>query len=238
MASSNIRIESFRLIDFKNVINGEVEVTDEKGLNNASVLGVYGQNGSGKTAIVDAIKILKSVLCGWSLNKLFAEYINVDANRSRFEYAFLLNDNINSRIIHIDYSFEISKIEKDKELAEFHENNERNEYVVQVFNESVKFSVSSNDFNIILKKQDLVLTNSEDAFGPRTKYDLLTNKNKEVELNLIVAKKYAQATSRSFIFCKEFINIFQENCQDELYKFILSSLSDFGKRNLFVIETA
>ena len=56
-----VRIQEIQIKDFKNVEHGIIKFPNKKSsgdfLNSAEVVGVYGQNGSGKTAIVEAFKI-------------------------------------------------------------------------------------------------------------------------------------------------------------------------------------
>ena len=51
-------------------------------------IGLYGQNGSGKTALVDAIELLRYVLCGRSVPKKFAELVNIEAHFATLSYEF------------------------------------------------------------------------------------------------------------------------------------------------------
>ena len=57
MSRWSVRIESVVLDDFKNVKHGEINLENKKSAYRASVLGLYGQNGSGKTALIDSIGI-------------------------------------------------------------------------------------------------------------------------------------------------------------------------------------
>lgn len=65
-----VRIIKNELINFKNVNYGEIRYTNyssvEKNamLRKNDIIGIYGQNGSGKTALVEALDILKSILSG------------------------------------------------------------------------------------------------------------------------------------------------------------------------------
>ena len=65
-----VRIIKNELIDFKNVNYGELRyinyssVEKEAVLQKNDIVGIYGQNGSGKTALVEALDILKSILAG------------------------------------------------------------------------------------------------------------------------------------------------------------------------------
>lgn len=65
-----VRIIKNELINFKNVAYGEVRymnyssVENNAQIVNRDVVGLYGQNGSGKTALVEALAILKYILAG------------------------------------------------------------------------------------------------------------------------------------------------------------------------------
>ena len=65
-----VRIIKSELIHFKNVEYGEIRymnyqaVENEARITNNDIVGIYGQNGSGKTAVVEALDILKYILAG------------------------------------------------------------------------------------------------------------------------------------------------------------------------------
>ena len=54
-------------------------------------MGLYGQNGSGKTALIDAIHLLKFALCGKAIPKKYADYINVEAEYATLKYEFVVH---------------------------------------------------------------------------------------------------------------------------------------------------
>ncbi len=108
-------------------------------------------------------------------------------------------------------------------------------YKIIVFNENLHYSYKSD--NRIQRKIELINTDTDAVFEPKTKYDIFTNRNTEIDLDLIVAKKVSRASSKSFIFSVEFFKIIKENCQNKEYLFILDSLASYGKNELFIIDT-
>ena len=65
-----VRIVKSELMHFKNVANGEIRymnygsVEKRAEIEKKDIVGLYGQNGSGKTAMVEALAILKCILSG------------------------------------------------------------------------------------------------------------------------------------------------------------------------------
>ena len=55
-----IRLTGINIARFKNVRNGVIDLSKGHNVDSTcNILGVYGQNGSGKTALVDSLLILK-----------------------------------------------------------------------------------------------------------------------------------------------------------------------------------
>ena len=59
-----VRITNLNIQNFKNVVNGSLALENPRKDYKASIVGIYGQNGSGKTSIIEALDLLKNVLCG------------------------------------------------------------------------------------------------------------------------------------------------------------------------------
>ena len=66
MKERMLRLQQVQLNNFKNVRQGEIDFNSYKSEDffseTSDVLGIYGQNGSGKTAFIEALWILKMVL--------------------------------------------------------------------------------------------------------------------------------------------------------------------------------
>ena len=72
MTNTTVRIESIEIKNFKNVGYGHLDFEESKKGGRASILGLYGQNGSGKTALIDALELLRFALSGRALPAYFA----------------------------------------------------------------------------------------------------------------------------------------------------------------------
>ena len=64
MNDTIVRIESIEIKNFKNVGYGHLDFGNSKKGYKASILGLYGQNGSGKTALIDALELLQFAFSG------------------------------------------------------------------------------------------------------------------------------------------------------------------------------
>ena len=89
-----VRITKVILQNFKNVEYGEIDFRCGKEFvpygTKADILGLYGQNGSGKTALIDALYILKELLRGSKVQNLFAECVNKNAEFAKLTFLFEL----------------------------------------------------------------------------------------------------------------------------------------------------
>lgn len=235
MESSAIRLDGITINDFKNVKNGDLSFCNSRKNYRASIVGLYGQNGSGKTALIDALSILKYVLCGAPVPVKFADYINVDAEYARIKYNIKITDAEEDREFNVVYELSFKK-EEDDSTVNTDGTVSAGHYKLVVFDEVLSFSSQSENGKTMM--QPLIDTRRDETFGPKTKYDILIGKNKSVFTDLIVAKKLSRATSRSFIFSSELVKIVRDNCNDPDYLYIIENLVRFGNYELFVIDSA
>ena len=221
-----VRIIGAELKNFTSVEDGNIVFScgKEKVPYNtkSDILGIYGQNGSGKTAIIEALVMLRHCLVGCSMPQDVANYfiscINIDSESARLEFEFAIEDNETS--YKAVYSFSIKKAESENLIK------------LVIYNE--KFSYSSKNKNTATKFVDYIDTDSETPFVPKAKYDSLIGKDKNKKTNLLVAKKMAEANTASFIFSKEIHDAILPGETSS----ILERLAWYGARELFIIRTA
>lgn len=234
MSKAIIRIKKIIIKNFKNVVNGSLSFENNRKNYKASILGLYGQNGSGKTALIDAIQLLKFALCGVPIPLKYADYINVDAGGSVLEYEFVVKDTVKNASYNVSYSFCLKKETETNSVNSDDDNVEiSTEEKIVIFNEILSYSYECYDKKI--RKTQVVNTCTPNVFLPESKYSILTgNENKT---NLFVAKKIALSTSRSFVFSRELLSTIRKNCKEEYHIFLFNALTKFGNFELFIIDT-
>ena len=90
-----IRINSIELFDFKNVAHGKVQLTgtaDKNSFAKPSIVGIYGQNGSGKTSVIEALEIIRLLLGDSQLGSSWGECVAQGKDRARIDLDYYLLD--------------------------------------------------------------------------------------------------------------------------------------------------
>ena len=236
MSNVIVRIESIEIKNFKNVGFGCLDFENSKNKRKASILGLYGQNGSGKTALIDALELLRLSLSGRAIPAYFADYINVDSDFSTLKYGFKVSNEQDGSVYSVFYEVslrrEFNQIEHNTELTSVEET-----YKAVLFDEVLSYSYEFGDDKVRLSPVIDTRTAEDIVFLPATKYQIIIGKDKETTTNLLVAKQLAYATSRSFIFSRELLNVLRKNCKEAYHLFLFESLVHFGNFQLFVINT-
>ena len=206
-------------VKIKNIKNVKYGIIDFK----SHITGIYGQNGSGKTALVDSMNILKSYLYGRELNS-FYELINVEAKTCNLNFIFEVKIAERKYKVFLDITL--------KKLKKIIENKEVNG--VDIVKESIKYS----ELNLKHKmtKKVLIESTKKEVFRNKESFrKLFLNENEKI--NLMVIKRLAEKRSVSFLFTRELQEVFirfREEYQEVID--ILLSLKYFGESNLIVIR--
>ncbi len=229
-----VRIKSISIRNFKNVLSGDLSFENSRKKYNASIVGLYGQNGSGKTALIDAIAMLKFILCGYQIPTKYSDLINVDAESASIRCSFKIGDDEDDDTYEAEYGLFFTKTTEETTV-----NTDGTLNPGDIKTEIVRetFSLSGERDGKRMPKQLLIDTENTAVFGPKSKYDAIVGKDRDIYTDLIVAKKLSRSTSSSFIFCQELQNVIEKNCGLDGVSEVFASLRWFGLRKLFVIDS-
>lgn len=111
-----VRIQQIELKNFKNVEHGIVimpsSLKKEHFSYSADILGIYGQNGTGKTAVVESMEIIKELLQGQPLPKETTNYISKNHDTCSICVTFTVENKIMQA--QVEYSVDIKQDKNDK----------------------------------------------------------------------------------------------------------------------------
>ena len=180
---NTVRIQEIEVEDFKNVEYGKISFDSFKkgGIYldsySADILGLYGQNGSGKTSMVESIDILKVILSGEELDKNVKHLLSYNTNSSSFKFTFTIQIDAIKYMAY--YSFKLRyNAEDDK---------------AEIYEETLKYA----DINMTDKKISPVKSiigfnideKSNNIFSPVKSYNLVKKLSEDIRTDLIVYKK-------------------------------------------------
>lgn len=230
------RIESIELTNFKNIKHGQIDFSNYGNGNinlDKNITAVYGQNGSGKTALVDAISIIKNIIQGRKVPATFANYIRKGETSTTISITFFIQANGDTCLA--TYSITLSCVENGVVVSK--EVISAKEYI-------------DNNWNY---KTDIINYEKEvDGFNisPNYLYSILTN-NRNSALDLLVAEslcavendKTKTIDSSSLLFSNRFRELLKKERKKEKEKAtllhvskIISLISNAVGKNLLIIN--
>lgn len=187
----------------------------------AEVLGLYGQNGSGKTAVIDTLYYLQKIMIGSTLDEEVADYI--DAASDQAEIIADFNIFIETIIYEVSYRIIL----------------QRSGDGANIVRETLSCAINKNDSRsnktVFI---DYQRSQSEHVFTPKKRFDEVVETNAENKTDLIVARKIAEKSNCSYIFgegsreifCRDYENHFKH------YSEVIKALFQFALKDLFVIR--
>lgn len=213
-----IRLDSIIIKNVKNVKNGSIKITSKINQDGyvlgANIIGLYGQNGSGKTALIESIKILKAVIEGKTLAKDIKNIISIKEKQAEFEFQYYIHSKGTQLLV--KHNFKIQKTEED---------------ILRIIDEKLSYknipSIKGEKFKVLVEHSDVINPSNLKKFF---------NENEETRVEYQLLKGFAAKESRSFIFSSDFLNrIKTDTSFSKLYN-LLTALKYYSQRNLVVIE--
>ena len=227
MSDFVVRLSSLTLENIKNVTCGTIFMPSADSRNmklgGAEILGIYGQNGSGKTAVVDTLFFLQRIMIGHEIDQSIVDYIDVDASGAEVNAEFKIYGN--------EILFEVG----------YHVNLAKKDGTISIEREFLNCAINQNgkrtNKNIFMDYQKF---EGDSIFKPQKRLDELIGKDKEIKTDLIVARKMAEKSNCSYIFGESSREIFCKNYDNDFknYSIVIRELFNFALRDLFVIRNS
>ena len=211
----SLNIKSVELKNIKNVGKGKVDFfKGEKRLPEENITAMYGQNGTGKTAFVNALDFLKFIMTdelsfkdNQDKKNGFYDCLAISEDESEINATFIYN--LNKQVFTINY---LVSLERDNNLKK---------YVIN--KEKIKYSSTSNNGYI--------------QYNAKSKYDSsLSKEDSELLYNdFIVSSKICKLRDSSYLFNNELIKEILKKSKDKYLPKILEALQVFARMNMFII---
>lgn len=231
---SVLRLTAIEIQNFKNVEYGKLDFNDLK--RPASIVGLYGQNGSGKSAVIDVLEIFSCIIRGIKIPSKFADMINVEADCSHLKYFFEVKSVKHTYHYDASYEFDLGRLFPDADSM----NGEICRPAVS--NERLKFAFDSKDLKI--RSSDFINTDTDKIFIPVSNLQSMVDfSNQKEVMDLYVAKRMAFLDSRSFVFSSELRKNLQknkDNIENEKANVgisLLERISEFGNFEFFIFNS-
>ncbi|MCT6816880.1 AAA family ATPase [Lysinibacillus fusiformis] len=210
-----IKIKKIKLKNLRNVRHGEVTlaVSFESFLQ-ANVVGLYGQNGSGKTTIVDAFGLLKTLISGWlaevKLPPQEKRLILAGEDTASLDFEFLVENQFGTFFVHY--------------YVELQEDQHR------LYTTLERLTYRENDKG---KRSKVLMAMTEKSIQIRNLN--LPDLSEQARIQLLVIQQLARKEYRSFLFHKDLKPLLQERLTEQEIQLIKNIAVDFN-RDLHVVN--
>ncbi|NOG30071.1 AAA family ATPase [Lysinibacillus fusiformis] len=210
-----IKIKKIKLKNLRNVRHGEVTlaVSFESFLQ-ANVVGLYGQNGSGKTTIVDAFGLLKTLISGWlaevKLPPQEKRLILAGEDTASLDFEFLVENQFGTFFVHY--------------YVELQEDQHR------LYTTLERLTYRENDKG---KRSKVLMAMTEK--GIQIRNSNLPDMSEQARIQLLVTQQLARKEYRSFLFHKDLKPLLQERLTEQEIQLIKNIAVDFN-RDLHVVN--
>lgn len=238
-----IRLKKIEFTDFRNIGHGSITFPnvgiDELADSQPSILGLYGQNGSGKTSVIIALGILKTLMTGKRLDESYSSCIRRGCERCTLEFTLVADSFCNDEeqgvlaLASAEFFYKVD-IANKPDFRIVPKSVKLPETKLFVENEVLEFRALGQDGKVAIPKQKLIDTRPEVsnrkgyAFGNATKYSLYADASEDTRKKLLVAKARRYILNASFVFSEELSAAVFGRDLDAVYMKATSLLADIS----------
>ena len=225
-----VRLCEVRLENFKNTVSGVVKIPEGEHREpfdySSGILGVYGQNGSGKTAIIEALQIIKTLLSGGGLRDFpLADYMMYGKENCTIGVRFSIEHENEE-----DYYFFYTDYEVRFARAA--------DGTAEIRSEILKAEKTEDGKVLRRTLVDYDTLRDVDCFLPKYRYEAAA-RTRETAFAIGVAQRLAKKEKGSFLFSAEGQTALrtEDGFRDFHLGLILDALFGYAGAYLFVISS-
>ena len=239
-----VRLQRAVLDRFKSVTHGEVVFPCGRRFipcgAQSDILGLYGQNGSGKTALIEAMAVLMALMRGARVPPVYASCVQKGAPAARLSFTFDLQypDGDVRKLV---YAFSLRGepvAAEEREQMPVDNPFFRGDSRVCVFDEQISVM---GTFSGEPKKLQVILDSSPERppYGPASKVRDFYRRTPEKDMALALNRALCREMSRSFLFSDETLGLFDREGEDMYgpYFRMLLEMRFYARYYLFVLDT-
>lgn len=219
MKKNIIRIAELRLSSFRNVLNGSFRMPSaiSKDSSASDILGIYGQNGSGKTAAIEALSVMRKLISGESLPGESREYINIDSMKASVSISF--------------------RIESEESCHEVR-------YLVEIGDRNGEAAISKESLFIREdgEREHLLASfeRGDKVLRPMKMMKAITGNSRDKRIDLLVAMKMSEKEDVSVFFSDDGgFDVFSslESEQNRILAHYIKTLREYAETSFIVLST-
>lgn len=216
-----VKVKAFNIHHIKNVKYGKISIpVSFEELHQSNLVGLYGQNGSGKTTVVDAFSLLKVLISGWipkkkvseslKLREKHKELLSFGQPNATLEFDFVVQNTFGEYFV--NYFVELSLGEDG------------------LFVTQERMSYKENEKN---KKQKLLIKKDHEDVQIRRKS--LSMFNEDTRVKLKVVNQLSKEPETSFIFHKDVKGLLKEQLKPFEFDLVRCLAEEFN-RDLHIVN--
>ena len=233
-----VRIKKIHLKNFKSVENGSIEFNCAKEFvpynTKSDIMGIYGQNGSGKSSLVEAISMLKGIIGGYKMGSDWVSVIDVQADFAEIIISFDFQYK-NGKCSTVEYRNRLVLQERKRADVDLESDEDEHKYTIGICDEIVKTNM--NSFGEISRMHPIVDTKKNLFCGKTFEREYFDDCYCNIEKELEYLKRKCFEDSKSFVFSEEVATILNKKMIKSCYFEILAELGLFMRDFLYVIGT-
>lgn len=214
-----VRICSIDIENIKNVLGGSIAMPHRvAGFNpdEGELLGIYGQNGTGKTAVVNALSLVQTLICGAGLTKDTTDWMTYGESKS--SVSVLFNVKMEQRSFDVQYTVTLEHDGKNVHI--------RHEAL------SAKLIEPKARFNTIIEFNEGGVPTSAD-FAPQATFARLQPYCSKQDI--LINKVLANREGRSYIFNRSMYELLWN--LEGWHAEVLRALRHFAALHLHIVST-